>query len=37
MSILKFRLGSGREPLVAMMKAADLWNGDDLARAGWMN
>ena len=37
MAVLKFRLGSGRESLVAMMKAADLWSGDDLTRIGWMN
>ena len=33
MSVLKFRLRSGREPLVAMMQTADLWNGYDLTRA----
>ena len=37
MSVLKFRLGSGREPFAAMMKATNLWDGDDLARIGWMN
>ena len=37
MAVLNFRLGSGREPLVAMMQTADLWNGDDLTRIGWMN
>ena len=37
MSVLKFRLGSGREPFVAMRKATNLWNGNDLARIGWMN
>ena len=31
----RLRLGSGREPFVAMMKAAELWESDDLARIGW--
>jgi len=29
------RLGSGREPFVAMMKAADLWECDNLASTRW--
>ena len=33
----KPRKRSGREPFVAMMQAADLWESDDLARIGRMN
>ncbi len=37
MAVSKFRLGSGREPLVAMMKSTDLWKGDDFTLAGWLS
>ncbi len=37
MAVSNIRLGSGREPMVAMMKSTDLWKGDDFTLAGWLS